>query len=295
MLKKHFFYYPDSPILNIIIYRLRIRVSSVIRQLYQFIFYRRILQKTKKLQGEKNGQKAFVFANGASMNKLDPLKIKSLGYDVFAVNGYMQSKFGALIPPTHYILSDPSWFNGAIGNDQARDPERNDKVIDLLGILGVKLFIPLNYMQFVQHEELYGFCDIENLLSGNAVDISKPRGYLSASAYKALAIALYLGYDHVYICGIDNNYIKFLEVDSENRLSYQVPHIGDSSRVYLDDLDFCQTVGEYMYREHTIFENFRKFPHSRITNLDPTSLVCEINKRHDLDIYLDESSENSTT
>lgn len=286
-MKKYFFYYPDSSILGIIIYRLRIRVSSLARQLYQFVFYRQILQKTKKLQGVKKGQKAFVFANGTSMNKLDPLKIKSLGYDIFAVNGYMLSKFGELMPPTHYILSDPGWFNGSVGNEKGRDPERNNKVMDLLDSSNLKLFVPANYMQFVQCREAYGFCDIENFLSDNVVDISKPRGYLSVSAYKALAIALYLGYDHVYICGIDNNYIKFLEVDSENRLSYQVPHIADSLRVYLDEHKFSRTVGEYMYRDHTLFEHFRKFPYSRITNLDPESLICEINKHHDLDVYLD--------
>lgn len=288
MANRHFFYYPDSSVVSIIIYRLRIIVLSLARQLHQFLYYRHFMLNSKDLEGTKRGQNAFVFACGGSMNNIDPIKIKAFGYDIIAVNGYLLSDFGSKIPPTHYVLSDPSWFNGSVGNDRYRDAERNDKVINLLANLNAKLFVPLNYIKYITYKELYGFCDIENSLSTNVVNIGKPRGYNSVTAYKALAIALYLGYDHIYICGIDNNYLKYLEVDSSNRLSYAVPHIQKSTRVYLDADGFCATVGEYMYRDHKLFEDLRKFPHSRITNLDSTSLICEFNKRHDLDIYLDD-------
>ena len=49
-------------------------------------------------------------------------------------------------------------------------------------------------------------------------DWQAPR-YTSMTAYKAFSNASYLGYEAIYICGFDNSYVKYLEVDEANQVS----------------------------------------------------------------------------
>ena len=69
------------------------------------------------------------------------------------------------------------------------------------------------------------FNDFETswILSSN-INPLYPRSFLTLSAYKALAIATYCGYDKVYICGFDNTYIRDLGCDENNKLYRIINH-----------------------------------------------------------------------
>ena len=71
------------------------------------------INKLKKLKNSKKNKKAFVFANGPSISKLDAYKIKTYqekGFDVFAGNSYINSSFGEIAVPDFYVFSDNIHF-----------------------------------------------------------------------------------------------------------------------------------------------------------------------------------------
>lgn len=290
MKKKDFFYYQESSILQIIKYRVISQIKSNIKNLIIFYRYKNQIKKTLKLKSSKSNKKAFVFANGPSVNKLDPEKINGFNYDIFCVNGFLFSEFSKKVHPNYYILSDPSYFNGAKGNDSQRNIKLNNKLLEKIDNNKITLFAPLEHLNLCKVKYKYGFNDVENIFSNNVYNITKPRSYRSMTAYKALAIACFLGYEEIYICGFDNSYFQNLEVDSDNNLSYVIPHLvgGESHRVFLEDVPGCgKNIGEYLYLDHNLFEDLEKFKSKNIFNLDKSGLVSSFSKKHDLDIYVD--------
>jgi hypothetical protein len=285
---RKFFYYPEASVFQIVVHRFSLRLRSLVKMAIIFYKFSRQIKTTKGLRGSKKGEKVFIFANGPSVNNLDPNKINSCEYDVFCVNGFLFSEFSNYVTPSHYVLSDPSYFNGAKGNDSQRDIQKNNRLVDDFQKNKITLFVPFEYLEFCEYNDKYGFCDIEAMYSNNTCDITAPRGYRSMTAYKAISIASYLGYEAIYICGFDNSYFKYLEVDEANQVSYVIPHLvgGEAERVYISSVPGCgETVGEYMYIDHHLFDDLEKFNGANIINLDKESLVTAFSKKHNLDIY----------
>ena len=88
----NFFYYPAASISKIIIYRLKNLIEIKLKIIKQFFLYYKLIKKVKKLKNTKKNQKAFVFANGPSLNILSPDKINKINYDIFVVNKFINQK-----------------------------------------------------------------------------------------------------------------------------------------------------------------------------------------------------------
>jgi hypothetical protein len=283
-----YLHYPSSSILQIIGYRCRRRVRSNLWYWYERTRFFEQYKRLSKLKGSARGRNAFVFANGPSINCIDPSKAVRLGFDIFAVNGYLWSEFSKVAKPTHYVLSDPACFyapdNKRRTSVQVEISKKYRSLIDEVDTLGAMLFVPMRFMRLLWIRNVFGFCDVENEFSENATNITRPRGYLSMTAYKALAISLYLGYDKVFICGMDNDYFKELEADQDNRLYYNDRHFFGEAKKTSTEVD-GDTVGEFLYTHHFLFSHFAKFPRGRIVNLHKNSLNTHFPKGHTLDVY----------
>jgi hypothetical protein len=284
------FYYPSASIAKIITYRCQKKIHTTLHYWIDKIINRHEYERLVKLRNSMKGRNAFVFANGPSLTILNPKKIHTTGYDIFAVNGYLWSDFSKTAKPSHYVLSDPICFESIKKNHISTTnndlPEKYLLLLSELSKNDISLFIPMKYIKSTKpNNKTFGFCDIENELSPNITDITKPRGYLSMTAYKALAVALYLGYDKIYICGFDNDYFKHLESNKENEIFYIDKHFFDSGKK-INALGIAGSIGDYLYRDHFLFKHFSKFPSNSIYNLDTKSLNTCFNKNNDLDVYL---------
>jgi hypothetical protein len=110
--------------------------------------------------------------------------------------------------------------------------------------------------------------------------------------YKALAIAVYLGYSRIYLCGLDNSYVKTFFVDADNRIYRKDEHF-DSDIYQIDgQRDYCLAdrygvggVSALLMDYALHFSQLHRFPADRIVNLDPDSLIDAFPKVHDLDVY----------
>ena len=92
-MKKNFFYYHDSSVIEIILHRVKSWLKSSIKHLLVVFQYQHEIKKTSKLRGSKKTKKAILFANGPSVKKLDPKKIRYLNFDIFSINGFIFSDF----------------------------------------------------------------------------------------------------------------------------------------------------------------------------------------------------------
>ena len=247
------------------------------------------VQRMKKLNGIREGKQCFVFANGPSMNLLDSkkiLKYQQSGFDVICMNSYIISDMAKMIIPDYYVLSDPASFfasNRLISDDVMETQEKQNKVLNELNI---PLFMPAEYSNLNLFKNYYIFYNFGNRFK-SYVNPLKPRGYPTTTAHKALTIACYLGYDEIYICGFDHDFIKNILVDENNNPYFLINHYYDPEIKTKITHETGKNVSILLWEQHQLFKNLERFKKYNIINLDKNGLVDAFSKKHNLDIYVD--------
>jgi hypothetical protein len=248
------------------------------------------LKRTKELKNTKKGKNCFVFANGPSLNLLDARKIEryqKAGFDIICVNSYILSDMADIVVPNYYVLSDPASFNECTQPLSKEIVDAQRRQIDRLNELNIPVFIPAQFSKLNIIKQFFIFNDVENRFSRN-IDPLKPRGYLSMTGYKALAIACYLGYGTIYICGFDNDYFKTITVDENNDLYYIDKHYYDNGIKSKTGPNAGKGLGNYLWVNHLLFKGLELFNHHNIINLNKNSLVDAFSKSHNLDVFVDQ-------
>ena len=270
-----------------IIYYLYIK-ARLIAEYFLFTLpnFRRI-NKFKRLKNTKVDKKAFVFANGPSLGKLDPYKIKKyqeMGYDVFAGNSYINSSFGEIVVPDYYIFSDNVHFGRHSSTDTIEHYARDVKRILELKI---PIFIPHRYCRKIDWPNSYVFNDSFDVFSNNVVDMTKRKGYVSLTLFKAISAACYMGYEKIYICGFDNDYFKYYQGDEDNNIFFLDNHFysKENSEPVKRKQEFHKSMGELLLNISLLFAGLEKFKTKPIINLDKSGLVNSFSKKHSLDVY----------
>jgi hypothetical protein len=250
-----------------------------------FLFTLPNLRRINKFKGFKNtkkGKKAFVFANGPSLEKIDPYKIKKyqkMGYDVLSGNSYINTSFGEIVVPDFYIFSDNVHFSTAI--DQYS--------IDVKKILELKIpvFIPHRFCRKIDWPNSYVFNDSFDFFCNNVVDMTKRGGYISMTHLKAISAACYMGYEKIYICGFDFDYFKSYQVDEDNNIYFLANHFyskENSESVKIKE-EIHKSMGELLLNMSLSFVGIDKFKSKPIINLSKCGLVDSFSKKHTLDVY----------
>lgn len=266
-------------------------IATYVMNIGNFILYtfplRNDFERTKKINNTKKGRKCFVFANGPSMNLVDIDKIKKCqmsGFDVIGINNQIVSEMANTIIPNYYVLSDPITFGM---NDETTPFSARitaEKVITKLNKLNIPVFIPAHFSNLELFNEYYIFNDFGNRFSRN-INITKPRGYIELTGYKAIAIACHLGYQEIYICGFDNDYFKTISVDEDNNIYHMDRHYYDDGVKCIAPCNSGKGLGNLLWDHHRRFKDFELFSRHNIINLDKNGLVDVFTKKHDLDVY----------
>jgi hypothetical protein len=258
------------------------------------------LKKTSTLRNTMNRTNVFVFANGPSLKKLDFFKVKKYqeeGFKIFCVNSFIGDGTDLIFIPDYYVLSDPAFFGfynelyENLGKEaDKRIKEIKNNVNALKNNKDIKLFVPIQFYRMLDmNNEIFYFNDIEYIwFNKNVSNIIYPRSYISMTAYKALAIACFMGFKKIYICGFDNDYFKNITVDIENNLYYANMHFREQedSKIRKVVHNEASNIAELLLVFSSLFEDLYKFPKDRIINLDNESLVDAFSKKHDLDVYI---------
>lgn len=268
---------------------------------------RKAAARTRAYSGKYGGRSAFVFSNGPSLKLLDAKKIARLqherGMHVFGVNSYWLSDFGREAKADFYVLSDPCHWDGSLSESELHHlavEERSLRQkafgadVDLLWRelredSRVELFVPFHQYGRKKHPRQFAYCDSVSIYGRNVKNILRPLNYVSMTAYKALSIACYMGYEKIYIAGFDNSFFKAIHVNKNNEVEFQYVHgtsNGPSQRYaarggWLS----ADNVGAALYNLHFQFTHLDRFKEFPIVNLDPQSMVTSFTKQHELDVY----------
>lgn len=272
-------------------YRFRIRDPFGLKQ-------NNIFKDLIKQKDSKKNIPCFVFANGPSLNKLDPKKIRTLcdeqKAEVFCVNFFPNSEFARIVGYDRWVISDPKFFNFgkeaplSIKDILTSTLENASKHIRQCVYAPASSVVKLKKIINVP---IIGFNDNENSsIFSNSINPVKPRSYVSMTAYKALSIACYLGFSPIYICGYDNSYVADLGCDRENRIYRNNEHFDRNAYKIVPPISLLsykyRTVADELISNSRLFSDLEKFKKHLIINLDVNSLTDAFKKDDSLDIYL---------
>ncbi len=280
--------HPQDSISLAIIRRLRVLAFCVYRELSTLSFRRTATKHLRNSKNSKGLREALVLGNGPSIKAIDweKLALENLNLDVFVVNWFVLSANTFI--PDYVVLSDPAM------HPASKSDERNSLLWKRLEELqSAILVVPLSWFRVLRHDSRFNqriIYFVDSSLEGWWKGISPllPRGYASLTAYKALAVANYLGYRRISILGIDNTMFYGLHVSPSNQILLKDHHF------YSSDIDndlskfFPNGVADYFYDLSLCFmylkSCFSKLNH--VVNLDERSLVDTFTKSKSHATYL---------
>jgi hypothetical protein len=231
------------------------------------------LTALRRVKGSKAGLNALVLGNGPSLAKINLSNIREKNPDIFVVNAFNQMSISAEITPKYYCLSDPD----SIIKPDRPVPHNHDSTFEFISKNNCTLLLSHFYrkIQIPESIKCIYFNDKEFTLFSRNLNPCFPRGYSSLTILKAISVALYMGYDKIYILGVDNTEFNSLVGDLENRILLNTDNLyADNSlnrNVYFHS-SAGGAAGAFLQYANW-FGDFGKFPKNRIINLDTESLI----------------------
>ena len=268
-------------------------ISSYISTFKMHIKNKNEIVKTQQLLNLKKNKDVIVIGNGPSVSKVDANKLKYLlennDIEVIASNNFLLSEFSKDIKPNFYVLSDPDWFfpeKTNKGDGFVEDIKLNN---GLLQKENIPIFMPISFKdKHIFLNEIYYFNDSVNFLKNYSNNILAPRSFGSLTGFKAIRIADYLGYENIYIIGMDTTHFLDFYVNAKNQLVKKHNHFFNDKKTSEVKFIKNKTTSENLFECAKLFqslENINKHTSKMIFNLDPDSYVDAFTKIHELDIY----------
>lgn len=264
--------------------------------IYNILFNFKNFSRTLSLKNARKGKKLFLFANGPSLNILCPVKIREYqesGFEVFAINSFIRSDFFQTVKPNYYHIADPAHFLDFTAGEISKQYQEFARIDhEMISGLDCLLFIPINQYNKISHRRKFPVTHLSNPYKKGIGNLFTAFGHSTMTAYGALHISLFLGFDHIYICGFDNSWFKSVSVDKSNNLYYDHNHFYDESSSHNKKLMISSkdgiNLGHYLKIQQRLFSDLYRFKSPKISNLDPNSLTDAFSKNHDLDVYRNE-------
>ena len=240
------------------------------------------LLMTKKLKGRGRAVKAIVIGNGPSqgfLNESGLCKFKASGGEVICVNLWTENEILRSVVPTYMVVSDVRMFSTSV-------PEflknRHDRLVDFMHKhTSIGLICPLNRCDELADifgvNRIVGFVDTELRMWSSNISPLYPRGYLSMTLYKALALAIWFDYKNIYLIGMDNTYPRDIYCDVNNSFIMLETH-ANSTDIANDQSALFGSIADGMNECAKIFFDVLKFQNKKILNLDPYSLTDAFRK-----------------
>lgn len=241
------------------------------------------LSKLSAIKGSKKGKRAIVIGNGPSQGFVSAgalEKFSEAGNDVFAVNFWNQNATLSKIPPKYLVISDPATLANSEENGSQRESvvKGNKSLMEyLLEHEGIIIVAPMHRVKYLKNifseSRVLGFFDTEMRWVSSNIDPRFPRGYVSMTLYKALALAIHMGYKQVYLVGMDNTYPRDIFCDYENKiLNYaRFAGIGD---YLVDQTALVPSMDVWAQDIFNLFYDLRRcFSGTQVLNLDCNSLT----------------------
>jgi hypothetical protein len=222
---------------------------------------------------------ALVLGNGPSAKKVEWSTVsrrrQSGDLHVFTMNYFLLNKGISPLDIDYVVMSDP----GCLPSSQ---DERTKNLWEIIenNAGTIKVITPTGWHKVLcSDSKLTDTClhfDDRSLETfSRNISPLQPRGYISMTALKALAVANFIGYKNISFIGIDNDWFRGLRVDGDNRLIQESVHVTSDYHKPIDLTEEYQLgVGDYFYDLAENFLSFRRcFSNLKLINLDKDSLI----------------------
>lgn len=153
------------------------------------------LNKNKDLENKHKGERCFIIMNGPSINALDLHKLKS--EVVFCSNYFYRAEIAKVVDPNYYFWADSKIFFRPEGKEVVGEIRNTCPNAHLL--LNSKAYSSLGYndnVYYVHCKHIPNVYSIKTSLSGITSNYS-------TVAFHAISAALYMGFDRIYVLGLD--------------------------------------------------------------------------------------------
>lgn len=270
--------FPNFSIWQVFAIKGRIVLEWAVKRCLAIGFRRRALRPLRVLGKSGQSNDALVIGNGPSARTLNWTAVaekQNYGMAVFAINYFPLSPEFKLVQPNYLVLSDP------IMKPSSDNDSRNEELWTAVeNTSTMDLIVPLSWYRIMKAQNSLSnnilYFD-DSGLEGWTRNISplRARGYLALTAYKAIAISIFLGFKETKIIGIDNSMFQTISVDADNRLIQQPNHFFSKGGETSDLTAFYpKGISDYFYDVSLCFYFLRRcFAGQSVSNLDPHSLV----------------------
>lgn len=236
-----------------------------IRSYKHFLKYKNLVAKNIELKDIHKGKRCFILGSGPSIKKenLKPLKNEI----VFALNNfYVHEDFAEIMSgdvpkyymtaPTHPPQSEDEWKRW-FEDMESHMPKSTNMLFGLNSYDGNIKYIFEKYGIFKEHNINWYFAGVDykqETFNNNAMDITNPIYSGEAVSIYSLILAIYMGFDEIYLLGMDHDYFLY-EDESQMRMYEKAVH---------QQNEFERTFGDTFYikeflRQYNIFLKYKAF------------------------------------
>ena len=272
------FYLIDS-VLFLFLKKTKELLLALTHYCYQIIFYNSEYRKTFLLKHLNKNYKVLILGNGQSQDYLSKNNLKFLiknNFHLIVVNYWNLNKKFKEIIPNYIVISD----RRILDNDREKKffYKKNKNLIKYLRLnRSIKVICPFMHIhlvsRYIEKTRIIGFCDTELRSFYSNVNPLLPRGYLSSTVYKAIAMALWFSYKEIYLLGLDNTYPRDLYSDKNNSILNLENHAGIKNSI-LDMTNLYGSFSDVLIEISYLFKDIEKFSKFKnIYNLDVYSLT----------------------
>jgi len=241
---------------------------NILRQLkshLNILKYKQLIENNNELKNIHKGKRCFILGSGPSIIKEDLLPLSN--EIVFALNNfYVHKDFKKIMDgnkpkyymtaPIHLPQSELEWLYW-FQNMQLNMPI-NARMI--FGLNNCKINIKYifdKYQLFHDYKISWYYAGtqfIDEYFQKSAMDITKSTYIGESVSIYALIFALYMGFDEIYLLGMDHDYFLY---DDENkmRMYSQAIHQKDELKRTFGDSFYI----EEFLRQHNIFKKYKAF------------------------------------
>jgi len=274
-----------------IFWQLKIRTinlfTGVAYFVYEIISSPLIYIKLIQIKGIKKNKNVLIIAGGPSADRLNVKDLKKFQKknDIIFINySNLNKKFKKIIPD-YQLISDPNVLE--LKKNMMSNTRRQIEKIKMFKNFicsnkNIKVFLPINHVKklsaIIDCKRIFGFCDSDLSYIYNSTIPILPRGYLSSTSFKAIAIATWMGYKRQYIIGLDHSYINNLRTGSKNEILQVETHSYEKNSL-IDFTDCYGDLSDYVYGEYRLLYHLKRLTLKKeIYNLDSYSYTPGLKK-----------------
>ncbi|KIM06045.1 MAG: hypothetical protein KN64_00630 [Sulfurovum sp. AS07-7] len=253
-----------------------------IRNYRHFVKYKGLIAKNIELKDIHKGKRCFILGSGPSIKKEDlkPLKNEI----VFALNNfYVHEDFAEIMSgdvPKYYITAPvhppqtedewKRWFEDM----ELHMPKDTNMLFGLNAYDGNIKYIFEKYGIFKEHKINWYFAGVniskEYVFSNRDIDLMSPIWSASTVSTYALLIAIYMGFNEIYLLGVDHNYICLQKEENFRFYKSAIHQQNEHERMNYKKSDEFFGTGKVFLEKELIATNCKS---SQIINCSMESLL----------------------